>query len=189
MKTIDINDKNSFQNAVQALKKGGILIFPTDTVYGVGCLMKESAIKKLYKIKNRPAAQPTAVLMSRNFFDAKRTKEINLDFDLENKFLFGQLTLVDSIRHYVIDFPAMITADEKIGVRLPNYPWLEKLIDEVGPIVASSANKKGERIPTNFAEISPELINEADLTIQTNDELCGTPSTVYDLEHDKTIRV
>ena len=65
MKIVDIKNKDSLQNAAQVLKEDGILIFPTDTVYGIGCILNKTAIRKLYKIKNRPATQPTAVLMTK----------------------------------------------------------------------------------------------------------------------------
>lgn len=188
MKIIDIKKNNSIDLAVAVLRQGGVLIFPTDTVYGIGCLLEEKAIKKLYKIKNRPEDQPTAVLMSRNIYDAKRTKVLEFDYDLENNFYAGVLTIVDSVDNYAIKFPEMITENGTIGVRLPRYKWLEKLIDIVGPIVASSANKKGESVPKNFREISSQLIKESNLTIQTDEKLLGQPSQIYDLEKDLVIR-
>jgi len=64
MNTIDIKDKSSLETAATTLKQGGIIIFPTDTVYGIGCGLNEQAISKLYQIKNRPFSKPTAILMS-----------------------------------------------------------------------------------------------------------------------------
>lgn len=188
MQIIDVENSQSIQNAANVLKNGGVLIFPTDTVYGIGCLMTDFAIPKLYKIKNRPATQPTAVLMSRNVFDSKRIQELVLD-KFDEEFMTGKVTVIDSISNYAIDFPKMIiSADQKIGIRLPKYEWLEELIDVVGPIVASSANKRGEMPPAKFAEISTQLIKETDLIIKTDDDLPGIPSVVYDIEQDLAIR-
>ena len=186
---IDIDSTESLKNATLILKKGGVLIFPTDTVYGIGCALKKSAIRKLYKIKNRPATQPTAVLMNRNIFDSKREKVLEFDYDLENNFYGGVLTIVDSAANYATVFPKMIlSSDNKIGVRLPQHAWLEELIDKVGPIVATSANKKGYRPPSKFADIQSQIIKEADLVIQTDETLAGTPSQIYDLENKKYLR-
>lgn len=185
---IDIKNRNSLQNAAEVLKTGGVLIFPTDTVYGIGCLMIDEAIEKLYQIKNRPATQPTAVLMSRNIFDGKRVKELVLD-EYDEDFMTGKMTIIDSVSNYAIDFPKMILSDSnKIGIRLPQYAWLTKLIDEVGPIVTSSANKKGEPAPANFQEISELIKKEADLIIESHDLISGHSSKIYNLESGKIIR-
>lgn len=177
MNIININDKNSLSQAANILHNGGILIFPTDTVYGIGCLMIDKAINKLYKIKNRPKNQPTAVLMTRNIFDNKRKSELVIEQDEE--FLSGKLTIIDEIKDYEIDFPKIIIKDGKIGIRLPQYKWLEDLIEKVGPIVASSANFRGEKAPSNYNELNQNLTKQADLTIKTNVNLGNNPSRIY----------
>lgn len=187
MRIIDITELNSIEIASKILKAQGVVIFPTDTVYGIGCLLEDNAIKKLYKIKNRPQTQPTAVLMSRNIFDAKRTKVLEFDYDLENNFYAGVLTIIDDVDNYAIKFPEMITENNTIGVRLPHHIWLEELIDKVGPIVATSANKKGEPAPTNFQEIS-EIKEEVDLVIKSSEKISGTPSEIYVLSTQKKLR-
>lgn len=181
MKIIDIKSKDSIQNAAEVLKTGGVLITPTDTVYGIGCILNKTAVRKLYKIKNRPATQPTAVLMTKKIFG-------NIKINIPKEFWSGEMTVIMPSKLFKFDFPKMILGDEKIGVRLPKHKWLEKLIDTVGPIVASSANKKGDRPPTKFTEISPELIKQSDLTIQANETLSGIPSQIYDLTTNKIIR-
>jgi len=189
MNILDINDNNSLQNAALVLKKGGVLIFPTDTVYGIGCLMIDEAIEKLYKIKNRAKDKPTALLMNRNIFDGKRVEELVLALDKDADFMAGRLTIVDKIENYAIDFPeSIISADKKIGIRLPHHEWLEKLINEVGPIVAASANREGDPAPTQFSEIDLELIKKSDLTIKTEEQLGQKASTVYDIEKKSIIR-
>lgn len=181
MGIIDIDDKISLKSSAEILKSGGVLIMPTDTVYGIGSILEDAAIKKLYKIKNRPSTQPTAVLMTR--------KQIgDIGKNLPPEFWAGQMTVILPVDKFKFDFPKMILGNDKIGIRLPQYPWLEKLIDAVGPIVTSSANKKGDKSPRNFMEISSELIRQADLTIQTNEVLSGKPSTAYDPENNLTIR-
>ncbi len=181
MNIINISDKSSLETATKILKSGGVVIFPTDTVYGIGCILEKRAIRKLYKIKNRPATQPTAVLMTKNQIgDIKK--------DIPSEFWDGQMTVIVPSKLFKYNFPKMILQDGKIGIRLPKFLWLEKLINIVGPIVTSSANKKGEQPPKKFSEISSELIKLADLTIKTNEKLSGVPSSVYDIENDLKIR-
>jgi L-threonylcarbamoyladenylate synthase len=183
MNIIDIDKTNSIKQAAKILDEGGILVFPTDTVYGIGCFLDEKAIKKLYRIKNRPLSQPTAILMSVNLFQKKFSGKIDL-----KSFWNGKLTLLLPRKSFDIDIPKILVKDEKIGIRLPQYRWLKTLIDLTGPIVASSANKKGEKPPAEFADINSEIIEEIDLVIRTREKLPGIPSRVYDLKLKKYLR-
>lgn len=190
MKIIDIDNKNSLQNAARIIKKGGILVFPTDTVYGIGCLMNDPGIRRLYEIKNRPLSQPTGVLMTRcvySYCSSNESPRIISD-NIRKDFYRGRVTLILKVSLFNIRFPKIILKDKKIGIRLPQYPWLKKLIDMAGPIVASSANKKGVSPPVKFKEIDQDIIEQADLTIKTDDKILGKPSRVYDLESKKYLR-
>ena len=71
---INIDDIDSKQNTTEVLKAGGVFVFPTDTVYGIGCVLDKNAIRKLYKIKNRPITQPAAVLMTQKIFNDSLVK-------------------------------------------------------------------------------------------------------------------
>ena len=186
MKIIDINNKDSIQNAARVLKEGGILVFSTDTVYGIGCLMDKRAIRRLYKIKNRPLNQPTAILCIQNLIPKMRSSTIK--GDIKHDFYKGGVTLLISKNLFEMDIPQNLIKDNKVGIRLPKYRWLEKLINMAGPIVASSANKKGEPAPSSFGEIDKEILHQADLAIKTDKKLPGLPSRVYDLELKKYLR-
>jgi L-threonylcarbamoyladenylate synthase len=189
MNILDIKSENSLQNATEVLTSGGVLVFPTDTVYGVGCVLNKSAIRKLYKIKNRPSTQPTAVLMNQKIFKENIKKDLFLPNKIETQFYSGLLTLVIPATDLKIEFPKTVIAeDQTIAVRLPNHLWLSQLIDQVGPIVTSSANKKGETPPKNFADISTQIIKEADLTIKSEEKSGHKPSAIYHLLTRKFIR-
>jgi len=183
MKVIDINGKNSLQCAASVFEEGGILVFPTDTVYGIGCLINQKTIKRLYQIKQRPLSQPTAILMSRKVFGKTFQGKIN-----NQKFFEGKLTLLLSRDLFKTQLPKILIKNGKVGIRLPQYPWLEKIIDKVGPIVASSANKKGERPPTKFEAIDHSIIKQLDLAVIADQKISGKPSRVYDIELGKYIR-
>ena len=190
MKVIDINSKNSLQGAASVFEEGGILVFPTDTVYGIGCLMDGETIRQLYKIKNRLFNQPTAILMNKNVY-LNRSSEKSyavIPDNMQKYFLGGQVTMVISVNKFTMHFPRMIIKNGKVGIRLPQYPWLEKIIDKVGPIVASSANKKGERPPTKFEAIDNGIIKQVNLAVRTDIKIFGKPSCVYDIELGKYIR-
>lgn len=191
MKVICIRNKDSIQNATEVLKKGGILIFPTDTVYGIGCLLNESAINRLYKIKMRPSSQPTAILLSFQKFDflCSSVKSSIVKNKMDKDFLDGKITLIINKDDLKIELPKILIKDGKVGIRIPKNLWLEKLIDNAGPIVVSSANKKGGKTPTKFNEIDYKIIEQADLSIKTDlssgtigKQLSGKPSRIYDIE-------
>ncbi|MEI6040373.1 MAG: L-threonylcarbamoyladenylate synthase [Candidatus Berkelbacteria bacterium] len=184
MKIIDINAIDSLENTTKVAKSGGVFIFPTDTVYGIGCVLEESAIEKLYKIKNRPANQPTAVLMNESVFDNYSLFE----GQLPNEFWEGKMTIIFKLEEFDLKFPPMITENGTIGVRLPKHHWLNSLISQVGPIVATSANKKGEQTPTEFAQISEKLMEEVDLVIKTSKKLSQKASTIFDLAKNQILR-
>ena len=189
MKLINIKSKSSIQNAAVVLKNSGIVIFPTDTVYGIGCILDEKAIKKLYQIKNRPLTQPTAVLISDTLYHKIRSSvKCGIADKIFKQHPKGKVTVIMRAEYFKIKFPKILLEDNKVGVRLPQYPWMIELINQVGPIVASSANKKGERPPKKFSEISQQIIKKADLTVETEEILSGKPSAVYDLEKDTFVR-
>lgn len=183
MKIVDLGDKDSLQNAARVLKRGGILVFPTDTVYGIGCLLNTGSIKRLYTIKNRPLSQPTAILMTSKMF--KKTYQYRIKHD---KFQNGKLTLLLSAKSFMIGFPNLLIKDGKIGIRIPKYHWLKDLLNTVGPMVTSSANKKGQIPPAEFEAVDQDILEKADLTIRTDAKLSGKPSRVYDIELKKYLR-
>lgn len=181
MNIVNIKDKDSVEKATLVLSAGGVLVFPTDTVYGIGCVLNDKAIEKLYKIKNRSHSQPTAVLMSKSDMPLLLQKGYG-------KYPVGQITIIAHKNNYKIKFPNILLKDNKIGVRFTDDKWLQGLLNIVGPIVASSANKKGERAPQNFNEIDIKIIKEADLVVKNNERISGRPSVVYDLENKKILR-
>lgn len=132
------------KKAIQILKSGGVIAFPTETVYGIGALLsKPKAIRKIYRIKKRPRGKPLQVLIA----SMKQAKELG-NFSLKAlKFIKkrwpGPLTLVV---HKTKKVPKLITGGtNKIGLRMPAHRTILILIRKCGPIVATSANISGEK--------------------------------------------
>ncbi|MDD3647178.1 MAG: L-threonylcarbamoyladenylate synthase [Candidatus Dojkabacteria bacterium] len=168
----------SYLRAEQFLNDGGVVIFPTDTVMGVGCRMdKIDAITRLYKIKRRPASQPTAVLasdiqMARNLM---KILDPGVELILE-EYWPGALTVVVKAS---ITVPSEIMGEkEEVGIRVPDFARLQLLISNLGvPLLATSANFKGEKHPIRYDEINPEFIKLADYVIE-EDSTGKTASTI-----------
>ena len=167
-------------------KKGEIVIFPSETFYGVGCVISnEDSIKRLYSIRRTPANQPTLILAA-NFrqaleygvFDkpAKKLAEI---------FWPGPLTIVVKAKPLV---PKIIqNAGGTVGIRIPSQPPLIKIIEAIGePILAPSANFHGQSAPSNFSEIDRKLLSLVDYALDPANlsdflPMLKKPSTLVDL--------
>lgn len=189
MKVFDVNDQDSIKKSAEILSSGGVLIFPTDTVYGIGCALNEGAIKKLYRIKNRPLNIPTSILINNKHSLILRCSiKKMISENIVDDFVAGKTTLVIDNKNINIEIPEIIESNGSIGVRIPNDHWLQKLIIEVGPIVASSANKAGEKVPKSFVDIDPDLLLQVDLFIKTDKIIGDQPSRVYDTINKKYLR-
>lgn len=140
----------------EILKKGGVVIFPTDTVYGIGCRYDDKkAVNRIYKIKDRPKSQPFPYLVS-NIQQVKKIADVTpIAQELIDKHWPGGLTIILKSRH-----------NQKIGFRMPNHKELLLVIDMLGvPIIGTSANFHGQPPPASFDELDPKLIQLADFVI------------------------
>ncbi len=172
---------NEIKKAVEVLKKGGIVIFPTDTAFGIGCRIDdEDAIERLFKIRRRPKAKATPVLFSNIDMVKKYVKEIPQDAKkLMEKYWPGALTIIlDSNRANV---PLLVRGGgETLGVRIPNSEVAQTIISEVGvPILGPSANFHGEKTPYEFRDLNPQLLKLVDYAVK-GECLLKKSSTVID---------
>ena len=161
---------------------GGVAIVPADTVYALACdPLHASAIERIYTLKGRDAAKPSAVM----FFSPLAMRELLSTLgprtrDALGALLPGPVTLVvdNAGRRYRL---ASRDDPSRLGIRLIEGP----LAGTPCPIFQTSANRSGETAPHRFAEIDPGIVAEADLAIDGG-ELGGTPSTVVDLSRIDT---
>lgn len=172
-------DYNELKEAAEVIKQGGIVIFPTETVYGIGTNGVDSkAIEKLYKIKERPYHKPISLLVSDIHMVNLVAKDItNLEYKLMEKFFPGPLTMILKKRDIV---PDILTAGQNtIGVRIPSGKIARKLIEYVGkPIATSSANISGKPSKTNMKNMMKEFKEQVDYFIDSGESEIGIASTV-----------
>jgi len=175
-------DKSSLQNAIEILRSGGIGIFPTDTVYGIGCrLDNQEALAKLFAIRNRP--EEKAVLAVVDSMEMAQEYLLPIPEDvrgqLMEKYWPGGLTIVLPCREAKV--PSLARGGGKtLGVRQTNHPILLEILKEIKvPLVAPSANFAGEATPKAFEDLDPKLVSLVDIVING---MCGgdMPSTVID---------
>ncbi|PIS09129.1 threonylcarbamoyl-AMP synthase [Candidatus Beckwithbacteria bacterium CG10_big_fil_rev_8_21_14_0_10_34_10] len=178
-----INDENKFDQTIKVLKKGGIIIFPTDTVWGVGCLVNNlKATKKLYQIKKRETSKPTAVLVG-TLKQAQKLAYLNpKSKELIKKHWPGGLTIILKAKKIV---PKIIQGPNKtIGLRMPDHSLILKIIKRLDyGLVAGSANLAGKKAPTRKADINLELIKKIDFLLEGKNK-GNQASTVVDLTQE-----
>jgi L-threonylcarbamoyladenylate synthase len=183
---LDSSDPQQFQvsshQAKSILKAAGLIIFPTDTFYGLGAdPFSAEAIRKIFQAKNRAADKALLVLIAEKEDVPLLTNgEIPpIAKTCMDAFWPGPLTLLFEANK---DLPRELTAGTgKIGLRLPGNADTRKLISDIGhPITAPSANLSGEKEPESIAQIADELKNQVDLILDSGLAPGGKPSTVLD---------
>lgn len=170
------------EEPAKILKHGGIVVFPTETVYGIGVNgLNEPAIKKLYKIKQRPINKPISLLVNSIEMIEKVAKDISdIEYDLIKKFFPGPLTIVLKKKENV---PDILTAGlETVGIRMPENDIALKLIEYSGvPIATPSANISGKPSGTNMKEIMKDFNDKVDYFIDGGVSKIGVASTIVQI--------
>jgi L-threonylcarbamoyladenylate synthase len=180
-----MSDKHIIQKAISILNAGGIVVFPTDTAFGVGCRIDMSgAIGRIFQIRNRPTTQALPVLVgSIDQALAYFTHPSDIVRHLMKTYWPGALTIVDTCKKELIDSPIR-AGGETVGLRWPDHPIPQALIEGVGvPIVGPSANFHGKSTPFQFTALDPEFITLVDFVIP-GDCIGTLSSTVVDCSRD-----
>src|SRR3990167_1666658 len=178
-----MNKKNNqVQKAVKILNKGGIVIFPTDTAFGIGCRIdKPDTIMRLFKIMRRPESKPTSILVDSIEMAKKYTQVISNEVleKLIKPYWPGALTIVlPAVKPLV---PSLVRGGvNNIGIRVPDNDVMLEIIKRVGiPILGPSANFSGYPTPFTFEEIDKNIIKLVDYVIKGECKTCKV-STVVD---------
>lgn len=173
---IDIDELN---NVCNTLKKGNIVVFPTETVYGIGAnALDENAIKKIFIAKTRPSDNPLIVHLANIKDIDKIAKDITkIEKELINNFMPGPFTIILKRKDNV---PDIVTSGlDTVAIRIPSSEIARKIIESTGlPIAAPSANISGKPSGTNITDIEKELENKVDILIDGGETDIGLESTV-----------
>lgn len=159
---------SEINKAAQIITEGGVVVFPTDTVYGIGCRFDDTkAIERIKKIKKSKQNFP---LLVSNFADVNKIAYLNNQAQiLAEKYWPGALTLVIKSKN-----------GGTIGVRMPNSKTVISLIKKSkSPIIGSSANFHGKKSPASFSDLDPKLVGLVDFVLKSDSKNKGE-STVID---------
>ncbi len=176
-------DTEGISRAVKILRAGGLVAFPTDTVYGLGADAKsEAAVTRLARAKGRPEGKPFSLLVA----SVEMAREIAI-FDpraeiLARAFWPGALTLVLPLRCEAGITPRATAGRASIGLRLPDHPVSHALLQEFGaPIAAPSANPSGSPSPLCASDVANGLEGKISALLEAPPAPKGLDSTVIDL--------
>jgi len=165
---------------VRALKDGGVIAFPTDTVYGVGAAMSLSGRKKLLRVKKREASRPLGAFVSSIAQAGKLTVEVSRDArKLMERLWPGWLTLVFRASAAI---PDELQYRGTIGIRIPDQSWLLSVLKRLKkPLLQTSANLSGHPPLTSVSQIVVQLGRKVDLIVDVGRLKARKPSTVVDV--------
>ena len=170
--------------AAAVLKQGGVIAYPTDTTYGLGCdIFSRQAIRKIYQIKQRDARKPFSFICASLSDVATYARVSNFAFKIMKRHLPGPYTFVLEATRIVPD--SLVTRQKTVGIRIPDDPIALGIVQELGhPLVTTSANQSGEEPLHDPFEIQLQLGQQLDLVIDGGVRL-GDPSTVISLIDDR----
>ncbi|MHA4806920.1 L-threonylcarbamoyladenylate synthase [Flavitalea flava] len=179
------------EQSLKVLQAGGLLLYPTDTIWGIGCdATNAEAVSKVYALKQRKEAKSLIVLMADERDIIKYTSQPDLR-------IFDFLHTVQKPTTVIYDGPVgiadnLVNTDGTIGIRLVSEPFCKHLIKRFRkPIVSTSANLSGQPAPAFFDAIDPEIRQKVDYVVQyrQDDRSPKEPSAIVKWNKDATITV
>ena len=178
MKT-EILPATEIQTALKILQSGGILAFPTDTVYGLGALaFNNHAIESIYKAKNRPIEKAIPILIG-DLSDLEKVADDipNMALRFASRFWPGPLTCIVPKKQTL---PLAVSATTTVAVRIPDHVNARALLRAAGPMAVTSANISGGQNPSTAQEVYDQLKGRIPLILDGGKTQGGIPSTLVD---------
>lgn len=184
-------DKEDMAEAVKVLKAGGIILYPTDTVWGLGCDATNSvAVERIYKIKERQDSKALIVLANSEAMIANHVVEVpEVAWDI--------IELADKPTTIVFDqgrnlAPNLLGEDGSVAIRLSREEFSSQLCFHLRkPIVSTSANISGAPTPKSFGDIEEKLLSRVDYVVKYRQEekVAAAPSSIIKLGHGGEVKI
>ncbi len=178
------------QNTISHLQKGNTILYPTDTVWGLGCdATNYDAIKKVYKLKKRNQTKTMIILVDSITMLKKYIHKIP-------EVAYNIIKLSTKPTTIIYDNPIniaenLIATDNTLAIRIPKDNFCQQLIKQFKkPIVSTSANLSDEPTPKHFSQINPQILKEVDHIVNLHqDKITNKPSSIIKLGNDGTIKI
>ena len=176
-----VKASDGINEGAQIINEGGLVVFPTETVYGLGAnAFDQNAVAKIFKAKGRPGDNPLIVHIS----SLEQVKDIAVDipdkfYELAERFMPGPLTIILKKSDKI---PYVVTAGgDTVGIRMPKNEWARALIANSKPLAAPSANRSKHISPTTAQHVYEDLQGQVELILDDGPCGVGIESTVLDL--------
>jgi len=176
---LNVDHPDAIKQAVTLIKSGGLIAFPTDTVYGIGVsAFQADAVERIFLVKGRSTLKAVPILLG----DAEIAEQITPPLSpsvmkLMDKFWPGPLTLVLPM---LPSLPKILSPTPTIGLRVPDHHFTQTLLRETGPLAATSANRSGEPSALTADEVHSQLGSRVDLILDGGRSPGEIASTVLD---------
>lgn len=181
-------DEEELKKCIETIKQGGLVIFPTETVYGIGAnAYNEEAVRKIYEVKMRPDEKPLSIMVS-SIEEISKYAIISNEIEekIIKKYMPGPITIVLKKRPGVFDY--ISSGKDTIGIRIPNNEIILKILKESKiPIVAPSANLSGKPSGIIPSEILKDFDGKVDICIDGGKAKLSEPSTIVEVIDNKPV--
>ena len=182
---------DDLKKACEVLRKGGIILYPTDTVWGLGCdATREDAVKRIYEIKRRSDSKSMLTLLDSPILLERYVDDLpEIAFELIDCSDKPLTIIYSGAKNLAAN---LIAPDGSIGIRITKEEFSQKLCRQFGkPVVSTSANFSGEPSPANFSEINSEILRLVDYVVNyRKDEIQKSkPSSIIRLEKNGVIKI
>jgi L-threonylcarbamoyladenylate synthase len=182
--------QEEINNSLNALKKGGLILYPTDTIWGIGCdATNAAAVDKIFELKQRNESKSLICLVSDFKMLDQYIEEIpDVIYDLLKSAIKPTTIVFDRPLHVAEN---LIASDNSIAIRVVKDPFCNKLIRKFKrPIVSTSANLSTKKAPNNFQEISNVILDGVDYVVNLNrNKKTAKPSTIIKVKNDGTVKI
>ncbi len=186
----DIDFTSEINKAITTLQKGGLLLYPTDTVWGIGCdATNEEAVRKVFALKEREDNKALICLVGNDAMLEKHVAQVpDLAYDIMDLSTKPTTIIYDNPRMVANN---LVAADNTLAIRVATDKFCRYLINKfTKPIVSTSANKSGKATPKSFKEIDKAILTGVDYVVNLHrEEIASKPSSIIRLGNDGTVKV
>jgi len=173
--------------AASLIREGGVVIYPTETVYGIGAsISSPAAVSRVFEIKRRSKDKPISVAVASLDMISSVASVDESEMAILRDLLPGPVSFLVKARDDLL--PEITAGSRKVGIRLPMHPMALKLIEASGPITSTSANQSGSPPPASVDEIDPMISSAVDMVLDGGSCSYAEPSTLVDLDTRKILR-
>jgi tRNA threonylcarbamoyl adenosine modification protein (Sua5/YciO/YrdC/YwlC family) len=177
-----MNDRALRSSIVSDVRKGSVFVYPTDTIYGIGCNAENGdSVSRIRKAKSRDSGKPFSVIAPSKEWIQRNTKVSNVNMKLISDMLPGPYTII--LPSSPSSPKTVVSSERTLGVRIPRHPFSEIVAEAGVPFVTTSVNLSGEPSVKSVDDVPETMLEYIDWIIDSG-KLDGSPSRIFDMRTD-----